>query len=63
MIQYKHFSPCEVNCHRKVLEISKKGPGKSLKSPGMFCLEKWKNHESTCVNVINKTLGNEKGRI
>ena len=24
---------CEVICHKKVLEISKKGPGKSLKSP------------------------------
>ena len=31
--QHKHFARFKINCHKEVLEISKKGHGKSLKSP------------------------------
>ena len=33
VIQHKHVFWFKVNCHKKVLETSKKGHGKSLKSP------------------------------
>ena len=43
VIQRKHLAQFEVNCHKTVLEISKKGPGKSLKSPWIFYVEKCMN--------------------
>ena len=33
VIQHKRFAWFNINCHKTVLEISKKGPGKSMESP------------------------------
>ena len=46
VIQHEHFAWFEVNCHNKLLKISKKGPGKSLN----FYLIK-------CMNTLNIVKG------
>ena len=57
VIQRKHLAQFEVNCHKTVLEISKKGPGKSLKSPWIFCVEKCTNPENYSIfNFILREL-------